>query len=186
MDAEVMRRLSEIADRHEIWQVLQRYGRAMDRMDRELARSCYFDDAIDDHGRFVGAVEDFFDWAEEATKRANVTHHGLMNHHCELKGDDAYAETYFLSIRVLPQAPHMMSMGRYIDHFQRRGGEWRIANRVVIVEKSFSLQAAEAPASIPSSNSIPGDAPISARNHTDVSYDRPPRPRRPGKRQSSR
>ena len=35
----------------------------MDRLDRELARSAYHDDAIDEHGGFVGPVDGFLDWA---------------------------------------------------------------------------------------------------------------------------
>jgi hypothetical protein len=35
----------------------------MDRLDRELVRSAYHDDAIDDHAAFVGPVERFLDWA---------------------------------------------------------------------------------------------------------------------------
>ena len=57
MDAVMEKKLGEIIDRHEIWQVLLRYGRGLDRFDRELVRSCYFDDAIDDHDNYVGKVE---------------------------------------------------------------------------------------------------------------------------------
>ena len=49
MDAAMEKKLRELIDRQEIWQVLQNYGRGLDRFDRELLRSCYFDDAIDDH-----------------------------------------------------------------------------------------------------------------------------------------
>ena len=34
------RALREMIDRQQIWQVLQRYGRGLDRLDRELLRSC--------------------------------------------------------------------------------------------------------------------------------------------------
>ena len=48
------RLLIELVDRHEIHQVLLRYARGLDRLDNALARSCYWDDAIEDHGHFVG------------------------------------------------------------------------------------------------------------------------------------
>ncbi len=173
------KKLRELIDRQEIWQVMQRYGRAVDRMDRELLRSCYFEDAIDDHGRFVGTVDGFIDWVFGPPTTSSVTtQHGLMNHSCELDGDDAYAETYFQSIGVHPEPPHLMSIGRYVDHFQRRNGEWRIANRVVIVEKTFSLQGNEIAARMPAAYG-PDEAQPTARDRTDISYHRPPRPRAP-------
>jgi hypothetical protein len=171
----MQRALREMIDRQQIWQVLQRYGRGLDRLDRELVRSCYFDDAIEDHGVFVGSVEAFIDWANQSTDGFLNTHHGVMNHHCELDGDDAYAETYYLFIGVAERPPHLMSMGRYVDHFQRRNGEWRIANRVAVIEKNFDL---------PDSSLWPlaarsDDAAPARRDRGDVSYQRPLRPRRP-------
>src|ERR1700761_3485295 len=91
-------KVQEIVDRHEIWQVLQRYGRGLDRLDHELVRSCYFDDAIEDHGSFVGPAMQFIDWADRVTLSFVNAHHNLLNHHCELNGDDAHTETYFLFI----------------------------------------------------------------------------------------
>jgi hypothetical protein len=172
-------KLREIIDRHEIWQVLQRYARGLDRLDRELVRSCYFDDAIEDHGMFVGPPDGFIDWADQTTLGFLNTHHGIMNHHCELDGDDAYAETYYLFVGVAEKAPHLMSMGRYVDHLQRRNGEWRIANRVAVIEKNFDLHDNTAwPGARADSPPEPGEAPAT-RDRGDVSYQRPLRPRRP-------
>ena len=132
MDAILEKKLRELIDRQEIWQVMQRYARGLDRMDRELVRSCYFSDAIEDHGRFVGKIEDFFDWVDRITVQYQWCQHGLLNHHCELAGNDAHCETYFHFIAYSAKAPHLLSTGRYIDHFQRRNGEWRIADTKMI------------------------------------------------------
>ena len=178
MDAEMQEKLQEIIDRHEIWQVLQRYGRGLDRFDRELVRSCYFDDAIEDHGNFVGGVEDFIEWANETSGYFTAHHHGLMNHTCELDGDDAYCETYYLFIGVSAEPPHAVSMGRYIDHFQKRGGEWRIANRVVDIEGNFELNDSRMAAAFKADYGGAESQPFT-RDRNDVSYQRPPRPRKP-------
>jgi hypothetical protein len=169
-------KLREMIDRQEIWQVLQRYARGLDRLDRQLVRSCYFDDAIEDHGAYVGRPDDFIEWANESTLLFLNTHHGLMNHYCEIEGDDAHAETYYLFIGVAEKPPHLLSMGRYIDHFQRRNGEWRIANRVAVIEKNFDLQDGT-----PWDGGRPQDpdAAPATRDRSDVSYQRPLRPRRP-------
>jgi hypothetical protein len=171
-------KLQAMVDRHEIWQVLQRYGRGLDRLDRELVRSCYFDDAIEDHGSFVGPVAQFIDWADRATGAFQNAHHQVLNHYCELDGDNAYAETYFLFIGVAERPPHLMSMGRYVDHFQRRQGEWRIANRVAVIEKNFDLHDSTL-WPLADDAGLPGSRPHARRDRQDVSYQRPPRPRKP-------
>lgn len=74
-------RLEELLDRQEIWQVLQRYGRGLDRLDVELARSCYFDDAVEDHGHYIGTPDGFIAWANEVTLSFKTTQHGLLNHY---------------------------------------------------------------------------------------------------------
>jgi hypothetical protein len=180
MDAAMETKLRELIDRSEIWQVMQRYGRGLDRLDVELARSCYFDDAIEDHGDYVGAPDDFIAWANMTSETFIDYHHGLMNHSCELDGDNAYCETYYLFTGVARKAPHLLSMGRYIDHFQKRNGEWRIANRVALIEKNFEL--ADASLWPTRSRADVPDLPVGTHDRSDVSYHRPPRPRTPPKR----
>jgi predicted NAD-dependent protein-ADP-ribosyltransferase YbiA (DUF1768 family) len=178
MDAILEKKLRELIDRQEIWQVLQRYGRGLDRIDSELTRSCYFDDVIEDHGFFVGKVDEFIDWANQTSRQFTVHHHSLMNHVCDLQGDDAHCETYFLFIGAAEKPPHLMSMGRYVDHFQRRDGEWRIANRVTVIERNFSLFDSHLDPSVDSPYSDEA-ARLASRDRNDVSYQRPLRPRRP-------
>ncbi|MDE8650795.1 nuclear transport factor 2 family protein [Novosphingobium album (ex Liu et al. 2023)] len=178
MDAQLERRLRELLDRDAIWQVMQRYARGLDRLDNELARSCYWGDAIEDHGHFVGTPDDFIQWADGTTLRFASTAHGLLNHSCDLQGDDAYCETYYTFTGLAPEPPHLMSTGRYIDHFQKRDGEWRIANRVCIIETQYELRDYEPSKQMPSAYTA--DAPCQAsRDREDVSYHRPPVPRRP-------
>src|SRR5687767_13075244 len=118
MDASLEARLVEIVDRHDIWQVLLRYARGLDRLDSELARSCYWDDAIEDHSHFVGDPDGFIQYANGTTLSFATSQHGLLNHRCELCGDDAYCETYYIFTGEKAEPPHFMSTGRYVDHFQ--------------------------------------------------------------------
>jgi hypothetical protein len=182
MDADLEQRLRDQLDRDEIWRVMQRYGRGLDRLDFELARSCYWDDAIEDHGSFVGTPDDFIPWADTNTRHYLSSQHGLLNHSCDLVGDDAYCETYYLFTGVAAQPPHFMSTGRYIDHFQKRagvnGGEWRIANRVCIIEGKFDLPDSAISAGLPPAYTA-AEPCQAARDRSDVSYHRPPVPRRP-------
>jgi hypothetical protein len=178
IDAELERKLRELVDRNEIWQVMQKYGRGLDRLDKPLVLSCYWEDAIEDHGNYVGHPSDFIDWADQSTLAFQSSQHGLLNHSCDLQGDDAYTETYFLFSGVTGGPTNFMSTGRYIDHFQKRGGEWRIANRVCIIEGKFDVPASMVGADLPPAYT-PEEPCQAARDRSDVSYHRPPVPRRP-------
>jgi len=171
-------KLAEMVDRHEIHQVLLRYARGLDRLDNAMARSCYWDDAIEDHGHFVGTPDDFIPWADGTTLAFESTQHAVMNHFCDLQGDEAFCETYYHFSGVTAEGPNFMSTGRYIDYFQKRNGEWRIANRVTIVEGTYDVpKAAMAPSPM---TAYTAEEPCQAtRDRNDVSYHRPPKPRQP-------
>lgn len=170
--------IAELVDRHAIHQVLLRYARGLDRLDNDLVRACYWDDAIEDHGHFVGAPDAFIRWADGTTLLFETTQHAILNHVCDLKGEEAFCETYYHFTGVTAEGPNFLSTGRYVDHLAKRGGEWRIANRVTIVESACDVpKAARAPAP---GSAYTADAPCQAtRDRTDVSYHRPPVPRRP-------
>ena len=54
--------IAELLDERAICKVVLRYCRGVDRMDRELVRSCFHDDAEDQHGNFRGNVDELLDW----------------------------------------------------------------------------------------------------------------------------
>lgn len=130
-------RLRRIENRQAIHDLLMRYCRGVDRLDRDLILSCYHPDAWDDHGSFAGSPEAFADWVF-AGHRDQVIHctHFLANSLVRFDDDDvAYGESYVIAVhrRLLDGRLHdMMGAGRYIDRFERRDGQWRIARRTVI------------------------------------------------------
>ena len=175
MDGDLERKLRDLIDRQEIWSVMVRYSRGIDRLDREIVRSAYHDDATDDHQMFVGAADAFIDWAFDLHGGAQVnTHHILTNHSCEIVGDDAYAETYYTYLGQNKEPPHLMSMGRYIDHLQRRDGVWRIFRRVCVIESGFDLTETNMQNIQEASLSRTDPLPPATRDRGDVSYLRPP------------
>lgn len=183
LDAELTRKLREQIDRSEIHRVMLRYARGLDRLDNALVRGCYWDDAIEDHGHFVGTPDDFIAYAARTTLMFEAVQHAILNHICDLQGDQAFAETYFQFTGVTAgDGPNFVSTGRYVDHFQKRAGthgaEWRIANRVAIVESQMDVPKSAMLARMPSAYTA--EEPCQARrDRTDVSYHRPPAPRRP-------
>lgn len=183
MDTALEAQLREFADRQAIHQVMLRYARGLDRLDFDLVRSCYWDDAIEDHGNYVGRPDDFIRWADGATLAHQSTQHAILNHFCDLQGDEAFCETYYQFTGIRETPPHFGSVGRYVDHFQKRPNadgqpEWRIANRVCLVEGTYDLPESIGTRGMPPAYTA--EEPCQAtRNRHDVSYHRPPVPRQP-------
>jgi len=128
--------LQELLDKQALHELVIRYCRAVDRGDEELLRSVYWEDAIDDHGYHTGTREEFIahmnatSWTAEQ-KQVRVQH-SLTNETFEIHGDVAYGETY---VEVRDSAGGELAIrgvGRYVDRFERRDGEWRIAHRRVV------------------------------------------------------
>ena len=131
MDEDLARIVRELKDRQDIRDALVRYCRGVDRLDREMLLSAYHPGAIDDHGVFVGDREAFADWAFGYHARAqHATQHIITNHYCELDGDVAHTETYWLFAGMNTDgSPLSIGGGRYIDRFEKRDGRWAIAER---------------------------------------------------------
>lgn len=124
--------VERLLDREAIRDCLARYSRGVDRFDRDLLLSAYHPDAIDDHGKFLGDPVAFWEWAFDQHSRVHLSHqHYLSTHNCEIEGDAAHAETYYIFASMNREgAPMSMTGGRYIDRFEKRDGEWRIAYRI--------------------------------------------------------
>jgi hypothetical protein len=137
MDAqELQKTVRELRDRQEIYDCLMRYCRGVDRLDRDMVLSVYHPDAIDDHGIFLGTREEFADWALALHARhQSVTQHIITNHSCDLNGDVAHTESYYMFAGMNKGGtPLTVCGGRYVDRFERREGRWAIAARMSILE----------------------------------------------------
>jgi hypothetical protein len=169
-------KLDALLDGAEILDCIHRYTRGMDRLDREMARSAYHDDAIDEHVGFVGPVDGFLDWAFAYHAGQTRHQHYVTNHSVELQGDVAHAETYYVFVGTDrdPAAPLLVTGGRYIDRFERRDDRWAIAARVCLVEWQTSLASGLPPAAF----EFMAVAGTVARDRSDTSYDRPLVPKR--------
>jgi len=148
----------DLVARRDIYDVLTRYSRALDRADVELMKTVYWPDGIGNHGVFNGNAAEFAEFiVREIQNWFEVTMHGLMNVHMERRGDVACVETYLFAYhkvradkagsifgsrymqmfdltRLDPTNHHFYFGGRYLDRLERRGGEWRIAKRQVVMD----------------------------------------------------
>ncbi|MEO3480717.1 nuclear transport factor 2 family protein [Phaeobacter sp. CAU 1743] len=177
--------LQDLWDREQIRQCLTRYARGVDRFDRELILSAFHPDCIDEHGKFVGNRDEFVDWALNMHEKAQLSHqHCLLNHTCEIDGDTAHAETYFMFTAMNRKGkPLTIGGGRYIDRLEKRDGAWRIAARVTLRDwsnlenipniKDLSTMTSTAHLLSDIERQFMNEGRGPARDKTDPSYDRP-------------
>jgi len=163
--------LKELLDRQAIRECIYRYCRGVDRFDRDLVLSAYHADAVDDHGEFVGPPEAFVDWAFDYHQQHQTSHHHMvLNHSCELDGDVAHSETYWLFVGENRSKPNTLAAGRYIDRLERRDGRWGIAARICVTESVNDLTPTVMSEEVRAQLMAYGP---SARDRSDVSYERP-------------
>ncbi|MET7769301.1 nuclear transport factor 2 family protein [Nocardia sp. NPDC005366] len=164
-------RLASLLDRQDILDCLTRFSRGMDRFDRELFLSAFHSDATIAAGDFVGGPADLYDWASAMHEAGQVaTHHNLLNHTCDVDGDTAHTETYYLFVGRNRDESNWIAGGRYLDRLERRAGEWRIALRTNAIEWSGLVPTMPLPFA-----DVPGvyDNGTPSRSSDDPSYRRP-------------
>jgi hypothetical protein len=171
MSDDKLARLGELLDRQDILDAITRFTRGMDRFDRDAFLSAFHPDAEIAAGPFVGPPEPLYDWAKALHEGGqSATQHTLLNHACEIDGDTAHTETYYLYAARNHDESNWLAGGRYIDRFERRGGQWKIASRTTVIEWSGLLPSTPIPF---------GDVPgiglngVAARDTSDLSYRRP-------------
>jgi hypothetical protein len=176
--------VAELQDRQAIHDCLMTYSRGVDRLDRELLLSVYHEDAIDDHGVFVGTPEEFADWAISMHTATHFSHqHCIFNSTVDLDGDVAHAESYYMFVGMNRQGtPLAMSGGRYLDRFEKRDGRWAIAARVCVrdwaplteIPEQLDQAAMTVVKDLPEEiKDLMRSGSQPSRDRSDVSYERP-------------
>ena len=135
--------LEELEARTAIEDCLKRFARAVDRQDWKAARACYHDDAFDDHGFFKGPPDAFLAHVAKLHEHQDHSMHFNTNVLIEFSSQDrAFVETYVLVLqRYCAGAPNVpagsqglrnLASARYLDRFEKRQGEWRVAHRTLV------------------------------------------------------
>jgi hypothetical protein len=161
--ADIPTDLLHLTDRLAIQDCLHRYARGIDRRNWDFLASAFHPDATIHQGDFKGTIEEML--ANVAARHVAIEQsaHLLTNILIEFDNiNGAVVETYYLAYLrndALPAivrtallgggAPEsgkidMRSLGRYIDRFERRDGQWRIAKRVCIAETLSGTAVPEA------------------------------------------
>lgn len=159
MTTQIHPKLQELLARHAIHDALVNVCRGYDRCDPELMRSAYWPDATDDSG---GSPMNALEWVDRilpVIKAAyHVSLHTISNVHIELDGERAWVESYLVahelhnvadvhvgrasvtssepSSAAIPIEGEIDCTGmiRFLDRFEKRGEEWRIAERRAVLE----------------------------------------------------
>lgn len=140
-----MNNLERLIARAEIQDSMCRYARGVDRRDWESVRRCFHPDAVDEHGELVGSPDDFIEWVSRRHAAIPFAVHFLGNCLIEFIDDrSAAVETYFIAVQRRETAPgdtgtDFEVFGRYLDRFERRDGEWRVAARKVVYDGSRTM-----------------------------------------------
>lgn len=127
--------------------VLQRYVRANDRLQLDELALAYHPDAYDDHGTYKGDVPGLLAWIADRHRTIDQSMHLIGTPLIEQDGLAAYVETPCILVQHertgcidlatrLPAYCRYTFGLRYVDRFECRGGDWRIARRTVVWEWS--------------------------------------------------
>ncbi|RYF61104.1 MAG: nuclear transport factor 2 family protein [Comamonadaceae bacterium] len=160
--------VQELLTHKHITEALYRAARGVDRLDGDLIRSAYHPGALDHHGYVDGTVEDFIEWLENVHAETIISCvHDLHNILIDIRGDTAYSETYVLVYQRVVDEENVkdkVAHGRYLDVFEHKHGEWKIAERTVILDWN-RLDALGETGAI-----LANDHPQGTRSREDASY----------------
>lgn len=135
--------------RAEILDVLARYAHGCDRQDFDLVRATYHADAIDNHGNYKGGIDGLIEYFRRLGPTLEITTHQLGQSLFVFEGGDvARVETYCIYRRLAKGAAPVDAVLqglRYFDRFERRGGQWAVAERTVILDWEQASQPPSSP-----------------------------------------
>ena len=137
--------MQDLIDRAEIREVLMKYAHSMDRLDDDMLRSVFWPDAVVAfpanvyQGDVRGFIDDFL--LNELHVGFSRTQHFIGNVLIEKESDTvAYVESYMMANHdgtdkhyECPNK-HVTIWGRYIQRFEKRNDEWKIAEHRLLLD----------------------------------------------------
>lgn len=134
------RALDQLLAKQAIRDAVSRYCHGVDRCDVEMLKSAYWPDATDTHGTFNGNAWEFAEFIT-ASMRDNMLrsmqHIGNILIELDEDGRHARVETYVLAYMQVQEdgaEKDLLIAGRYLDRFEERAREWRILDRLYVMD----------------------------------------------------
>jgi hypothetical protein len=117
----------------EITRLLHRYAHSVDQGDLEAVRACYWDDGRDTHPDFAGTADEYVAWLRDVLPGVEKMTHQMTTVLVDLDADGSQATSvaYCLNMLITAGPRQTLQTLRYRDRLARRGGEWRVVDRVV-------------------------------------------------------
>lgn len=126
--------LDAALSRDAIRQLVTGYSRGVDRGDKQLLTSIFWEDSTVISGivnasgpQFADAIVDY------VTANLDYCFHSIANEWIEVKGDHAVGEHYIIA-HMSAGGQDVMTGGRYIDSYVRRDGLWKIMSRTFVAD----------------------------------------------------
>jgi hypothetical protein len=135
--SEVTAELKALLERDKIRGCIERLARGEDRRDAQLITASYWPDSTTDYGVFVGSFDQYLAWVVPGSPAIPVTQHVLGQTLSIVTGDAASAETHVIAyhrVNMGTEERDTVIGGRYLDKLQKRGGDWRIAQRTMLYD----------------------------------------------------
>ena len=136
-------------DKMQIRDALSRYCRGIDRGDIDLMLSTYHEDARESHGPISGTPLHCARIVMDAVSKSEVCLHMLTNVLIEISGDIAASEAHLYIIsRMKGEDTETHIVGRMLDRFEKRSGEWKVAERLITSDWSRTQAANPLPTEV--------------------------------------
>jgi len=114
--------------------LLTAYCRGVDRGDKALLSSIYWEDSTVISGLVNASGPNFADTiVDYVTANLDYCFHSIANEWIEVNGDHAIGEHYILA-HMSVGGQDVMTGGRYIDSYERRDGVWKIKARTFVAD----------------------------------------------------
>jgi SnoaL-like domain len=143
----------EARTKMEITEVIYRYCRAVDRMDRALASTVFHEGATADYGpTYSGSAQGLVENLWQNHSRLLGHSHQVSNILMEVDGDRAGSESYAFATlwdTTLEGALVVLTAyGRYLDRWSRRDGIWAIDHRRFVYDLVYPSTPSVAPEAV--------------------------------------
>jgi SnoaL-like domain len=129
--------MTTLLDREAIRDCIARLARGEDRRDAALISASYWPDSVTDYGVFKGNFDDYLAWVVPGSDAITNTQHMIGQSVIDLEGSSARVETQVISyhrINMGNEERDTVIGGRYLDRFEKRGGKWAIAKRMMLYD----------------------------------------------------
>jgi len=139
--------LEELFEKQAIRDVLSRYCRGLDRMDKEMANAVWWEGGTAFYdGMYEGTGHGFIEWVWEAHADMERHSHQITNVLIELDASRSKATSESYVTVVLWTHPdangnqvEIVGRGRYLDRWSKREGDWAIEHRTHLLDMSTTL-----------------------------------------------